>query len=165
MHICSASRGASPRESETRSERGADDRTDHLAVERTRKGGGGGSGGRNGARKGYGQKVTWPSEKEAASTDESELTYGKASKRVKGKFQSGAGDESESTDASACSPHDAIMSSITGVMLMLSPTPKRTSAAHSCGKPSPLGSASSGEGPISRKPSSCSRRPVHDGSD
>jgi hypothetical protein len=41
-------------------------------------------------------------------------------------------EERELTDAPARSPHEFIMSSITGVMLMLSPAPKRTNAPTSC---------------------------------
>eukprot|EP00967_Tisochrysis_lutea_P154139 scaffold305659_cov39-Tisochrysis_lutea.AAC.3 len=69
-------------------------------------------------------------------------------------------DERELTDASARSPHEFIISSMTGVMLMLSPMPKRTSAITIWPRPSFGPIASKGLGPIRRKPISCSRRPV-----
>lgn len=69
-------------------------------------------------------------------------------------------EERELTDASARSPHECIMSSITGVMLMLSPAPKRTRAPTSWVMPRCGPRLSSGLGPMSRKPMSCSSNPV-----
>eukprot|EP00964_Phaeocystis_antarctica_P082816 scaffold52013_cov70-Phaeocystis_antarctica.AAC.4 len=64
------------------------------------------------------------------------------------------------TDESAEAPHELIMSSITGVMLMDSPSPKSTRAAAICGMATLSPVRRMGLGPMSRKPTSWSTRPV-----
>ena len=67
-------------------------------------------------------------------------------------------DESALMHDEAAVPQECIMSSITGVIDMASPTPKKTSEATIWPMPRPS-RWSSGKGPMSTKPSSCSSRP------
>mmetsp|Transcript_30059 Transcript_30059/g.77884 ORF Transcript_30059/g.77884 Transcript_30059/m.77884 type:complete len:282 (-) Transcript_30059:957-1802(-) len=78
----------------------------------------------------------WPREKEEAMSDERPI------------------------DASSalCSPTECIISSITGVIDIASPTPKSSNVTTICDAPM-RSSCSNGLGPISRKPSNWRRRP------